>query len=483
MKNLTLLVYWVAGALFVAYLYTQKEPNTSGAGLNYGAFLLVGLGALALSGTKPVGGFPWPAFLLALLPALSIMLYGPGWQIALFWPAWLAFGASWLGGPVTLPIAIGKGGLGLVLAPAKLGARLLSPLLRGSTRQTWLLYGSAGLVLLVFGLLYANTSQVLTSAIPAFWTRLELHLDGEFWGSALLGGLLLALVLNPLRLKMVSDIEEAVLTLPFLKMLGPASGQEAAVTRVVLIGLIVLAGLPAAADLLALTGLLPNAATGDPAGQVHQSVALLMISCCLIALLAGLIFRHPDKQTQAPGVARLFFLFLATNVLLVLVTCLKNGAYIGYLGLTYKRIGVFAWLVLVVVGLALTALKVRKGLSFYWLLRCATWAAGLCLASYGTLPVDYWVRQSQMAAARPDLHYLVEELSGEEMIHFATSTQGRAYYHSLSSHDPDAAKAQLARLSIAFERHTKPQPWTGQSFAKHLAHLRVVEGQKPIGMP
>lgn len=468
MRLIWLLTIWILGGLFFGYLFYSQEPHASEAGLGYAAVFLLGFASIATGGKPAEGSFFVLAQLMSGLAAVSLMLYGPGWPIGIFWFGWLAWGGAFAGGGITLPLAFGKGLLSIALAPIGLLGQIVVGIFRRSQPTKVLQLTLAAFALLTFGLLYASTSQVLSDLLTDLWEWIAASLDLHYWLLVGLGWLVLAPLLHPLGLPFFAKAEQTMFGLPLLGMLGPTTTQEATIVKRALVGIIALALLPATIDLLALAGLW-HAPADAPASQVHQAVSMLMISCTLIAALAALIFRQPETVLQYPGLVKLFYGFLACNLLLVVVTCLKNGIYIGHYGLTHKRLGVFMWLALVLVGLGLTAYKVRRGLTFYELVRASTWAAGLCIASYCLLPADYWVRQSQLARAEPDYAYLVYNLSDAELAQLATTPAGRQQYQRLQNDTTDVGRNQLDTWNRGITRSTAPQAWQGQSLAYYLA--------------
>ena len=62
-------------------------------------------------------------------------------------------------------------------------------------------------------------------------------------------------------------------------------------------------------------------------------------------------------------------LWIVLNIILILVTTYKNFIYVSFHGLTYKRIGVFVYLLLSLIGLITTFIKVYATLNFWFLCR------------------------------------------------------------------------------------------------------------------
>ena len=72
-------------------------------------------------------------------------------------------------------------------------------------------------------------------------------------------------------------------------------------------------------------------------------------------------------------------MWIILNSLLVLSALIKNTEYIYHWGLTYKRLGVYAFLILSVIGLIFTYLKIEHRKTNYYLFNQMIWYF------YGTL--------------------------------------------------------------------------------------------------
>lgn len=91
---------------------------------------------------------------------------------------------------------------------------------------------------------------------------------------------------------------------------------------------------------------------------VHSSVNLLIFSIVLAVILIGLSLRGRLNFLENKSVKTLAITWLVLNVGLVIVAGFKNYEYIEEYGLTYKRMGVFMYLSLTVIGLVLTIMKI-----------------------------------------------------------------------------------------------------------------------------
>lgn len=113
-----------------------------------------------------------------------------------------------------------------------------------------------------------------------------------------------------------------------------------------------------------------NITNAEYSKSVHQGVYALMFSIiCAIALILY-FFRGNLNFFEGNDRLKIFtYIWIALNVILVLFTCYKNFEYVEALGLTYKRIGVFVYLLLILTGLVTAYIKVSQLKNFNYLVR------------------------------------------------------------------------------------------------------------------
>lgn len=92
----------------------------------------------------------------------------------------------------------------------------------------------------------------------------------------------------------------------------------------------------------------------------HERVNAVVLS--IIMAVGVLLFYFKDSfnfDPQAVLLKRLASLWVGLNAILVLSTAIKNAEYILHFGLTYKRLGVFAFLLIILIGLVFTFFKIK----------------------------------------------------------------------------------------------------------------------------
>lgn len=93
----------------------------------------------------------------------------------------------------------------------------------------------------------------------------------------------------------------------------------------------------------------------------HDRVNAVIIS---IIMAVGVILFYFKKgfnfDTNANFLKRLAKIWIGLNAVLIISSAVKNSEYILHFGLTYKRLGVYAFLVLTLIGLVFTYYKIKN---------------------------------------------------------------------------------------------------------------------------
>lgn len=142
---------------------------------------------------------------------------------------------------------------------------------------------------------------------------------------------------------------------------------------------------------------------------VHEGVYALITSIVFAIGIILYFFRgNLNFFKENKYLRRLTILWISLNVLLIIITVYKNYLYVSFHGLTYKRIGVFVYLSLSIIGLATTYIKVYSSLNFWFLVR-RNIAVGFLLllmastVNWDALITDYNTKYAQ----HTDYNYLV----------------------------------------------------------------------------
>jgi hypothetical protein len=117
---------------------------------------------------------------------------------------------------------------------------------------------------------------------------------------------------------------------------------------------------------------------------VHQAIGSLIFSIVLALTMISICFRGElNFLEKVKPIRYLIYGWVAQNVMMIISAIVRNWWYIDVYALTYLRIGVFVYLGMALVGLILTAYKI-KTLQRVWALtrlNIGTWFLALCLST------------------------------------------------------------------------------------------------------
>ena len=380
MKNKQIYVQALA-ALFGTWLL--YEANW---GINAFLLTVVILGLLVWK--KQVA--PIPAFLFGL-SGLLIAISASAISLVLFWLIlFMVIGISqatisWL---VAIPLGIGKLIKGGWLA---MKSQRQGPLPGFSFSKSLLLTLPPLGITIIFYALYANAS-------PAFASKAslaQLHLPDFSWFMLFFGlfyGSYALVFAHPESKMEAWDARqpEVLIRRRRKNILNPFWLKYEYKTALLVLGL--LNGLLLLFHGIDMTTLLE----GKPgegltyAELVHHGVGTLIISIVMAVALLVYVFRgnlnffQQNKSLQALAKA-----WIIQNALLACTTALKNSWYIASYGLTYKRIGVWVYLALVLIGLITTWIKISEKHTLWWMIKGNFKATILVLLLVAAFP---WAR-------------------------------------------------------------------------------------------
>ena len=198
--------------------------------------------------------------------------------------------------------------------------------------------------------------------------------------------------------------------------------------------------------------------------SVHQGVYALMLSIvCAIGIILYFFRGNLNFFKGNRPVKHLSYLWIGLNLVLVAFTWYKNYQYVEALGLTYKRIGVFVYLLLTLTGLVTALLKIIHLKSFVFLVRTnfASLLAFLILSA--SIPWDRAITMYNLGHIKnPDMEYLM-------VLGYTNVPQ---LYEYAKSHSEDLSLTLRTRIGkkyedfIKFEEERSWQEYTLLQFQK-----------------
>jgi Leucine-rich repeat (LRR) protein len=108
--------------------------------------------------------------------------------------------------------------------------------------------------------------------------------------------------------------------------------------------------------------------------SVHQGIGTLITSIILAVLIILVYFRgNINFYSSGRTIKVLAYIWVLQNAFMILSTVMRNQLYINEYSLTYKRIGVYVYLLLCLIGLFTTIIKIASAKSNWYLFRSNSW--------------------------------------------------------------------------------------------------------------
>lgn len=147
------------------------------------------------------------------------------------------------------------------------------------------------------------------------------------------------------------------------------------------------------------------------ADYVHQGIFSLILSIVIAIAIILWYFRGSQNFAQQKTLKTLAYLWIAQNLIMLLSAAYKNNLYINEFSLTYKRIGVYAFLLCTIAGLILTFIKIVNKRSNFYLVKANSlvWYIILVMAvpiGWDKMIAEFNIYQAESKGKEPDVNYL-----------------------------------------------------------------------------
>jgi len=143
---------------------------------------------------------------------------------------------------------------------------------------------------------------------------------------------------------------------------------------------------------------------------VHNGVSMIIFSILIATGLIMFLYRYNFAALKNSKLLKLLvYAWIAQNLLMLFSTACRNQIYIQDYNLTYKRVGVYVWLFLAMMGLVVTAIKVKQDQSNWYLIRSNFNVWFFFLAFSSILNWDVLITRhnlSNQPLTKVDFHYL-----------------------------------------------------------------------------
>lgn len=142
--------------------------------------------------------------------------------------------------------------------------------------------------------------------------------------------------------------------------------------------------------------------------EVHERVYIIIASIVIAVAVIMIYFYSPLSFGKEAKLLRILaYVWITLNAILVIIAMLKTGEYVNAYGLTFKRIGVYAFLLLSLTGLVVTSYKLMFVKTNTYLINRMMWVLFIVMIT-GLNTNWSWVvtKYNITHQARPDIDYL-----------------------------------------------------------------------------
>ncbi len=179
---------------------------------------------------------------------------------------------------------------------------------------------------------------------------------------------------------------------------------------------------------------LPIATANQLAEETHERVGAVIASIVMAIVVIMFYFKGSfnfDKKAKWLKFLAQIWVFL--NGVLVLSAFAKNTEYVVNLGLTYKRLGVYAFLLLSIIGLVFTFIKIQKKKTNAYLFNQMFWYVyGTILmcsfVNWGAIITSHNLERKDFAA---NYHLNSVDFNEKEMLEYYQKSNNKQMYNFL----------------------------------------------------
>ncbi len=268
--------------------------------------------------------------------------------------------------------------------------------------------GIVATLLILFASLYGEANPIFKELL----NKIDLDFININWFiTALMGYLLLTNLISDAALDILTNLDREAKT--SLKPLPISDAQKPLLEKERLLGTILLYALNGLILIFLITDIIyifqhPESNATTLSETVHQGVNAIITSILIAVTLILIIFRGQINFIKnASHLRTLTFLWIGLNIAMVLFTAYKNYLYSSGFGLTYKRLGVFIYLILCIAGLITTYFKIERKQNFLFMVKANTRIAFITLLLICSIHWDRTItRYNLHNIAQPDMSYL-----------------------------------------------------------------------------
>lgn len=207
---------------------------------------------------------------------------------------------------------------------------------------------------------------------------------------------------------------------------------------------------------------------------VHLGINVLIFSIVIAILLTLYFFRgNLNFITNHRTLKFLAIAWMAQNILLVFGCAVKDLHYVQEFGLTYKRIGVFIYLLLTLIGLSTTLIKLIQLKSNWYLLRKNAWAFFLVLVVSSLIHWDKIIVRYNLYHAKVAEPTYLMEFSNESLPYLLQTDLGEFHDEWHSGGFEQWYESQRQWRKYRFMRRFEERSWVSWNLADQRTYNHI----------
>lgn len=194
---------------------------------------------------------------------------------------------------------------------------------------------------------------------------------------------------------------------------------------------------------------------------VHEGVNALVISI-IIAITTILILFRGDLNfyKNSSSLRTLTYVWIGLNILIIFLTAYKNYLYSTGFGLTYKRVGVFIYLLLCISGMVTTYFKVARKHNLLFMIQVNARVAFFTMILISSYSWDRAItRYNLNTMAAPDITYLLS---------LSTSNSDILYAYAKANPKQIDHHIEIASKYNKWQEDLKEQTWQSTTLRSML---------------
>lgn len=166
---------------------------------------------------------------------------------------------------------------------------------------------------------------------------------------------------------------------------------------------------------------------GTLSNEVHERVYVLILSIVMAIIVIMIYFQGLlNFDIHSKLLKKLAFVWIGLNILLIGTVLFRNMEYVAAYGLTFKRIGVFIFLLLSMAGLLLTGYKIAYRKTNIFLINRMVWAFYAVLVISCAINWSWIVtKYNTIHFKNPDWQYLETLDYNKKLLHTIYLQNGR----------------------------------------------------------